>query len=118
MKKLLIVCFMWWNLAGLAFGQTGLPLPEILEPLSPDMPVTEQDDSNPAQRFGYQGKITGFETGVVLINYKIFFLDSEATYWAGNGKKLRKSSFRTGDNVGCVLNSEGRILELWEIPKD
>jgi hypothetical protein len=118
MKKLLIVCFMWWNLAGLAYGQTGLPLPEILEPLSPDMPVTEQEDGRPAKRFGCQGKITGFKPGVLFINYKIYFVDSEVSYWAGNGKELRKSSFRIGDSVGCVLNTEGIILELWEIPKD
>ena len=89
MKKRLIVCFMWCNLAGLAYGQTGLPLPEILEPLSPDMPAAEQEYDSPAQRFGCQGAITGFESGAVLVNYKNFFLDSQATYWAGNGKELR-----------------------------
>ncbi len=118
MKKIMIVCLIWWNMAGISLGQTELALPEILEPVSPDMPAIEQEDGRPAQRFDYQGAITGFEDGAVLINYKFFFLDPKATYWSGNGKTLNKSSFRIGNKVGCVLNSEGRIFELWEIPKD
>jgi hypothetical protein len=85
----------------------------------PAVPGAAPDEGTPSAlelaTFEVTGVVDRLESDEIVVDDKLLYLAGDVGYYSSNGDRTAKSAFKAGNQVGCVLDADGKVKELWFI---